>query len=391
MIGLGLEIPVFLGAAAAGFAEYAGHKKRLSSIPVRVCVNGTRGKSSVVRLIAAALRDSGIPCLAKTTGTAPRIILPDGREEVFRRRGPARIIEQTRVARMAFRLGAKALVVECMALAPENQGVFETMLTASTIGVITNVRLDHRDVMGGTEGEVEEALANTVPHNATLVVGETQGGSIITAQCKKRGTRLFHALPGEEDSAAAARFPYTAFPENIAVALKVCELCGIGREKALAAMLKAIPDPGVRPLVSFGRGGRNFRILDAFAANDYESTLGVWERFGPRGREGKYLVMAVNNREDRPWRSLEMSAVADKISSDLVVLLRQGRAFRGRILAGAPSKGGPLWAENLDDLLGLAESKAGQSKEVWIFLCGNVKGAGFALQREIDAKAREER
>jgi poly-gamma-glutamate synthase PgsB/CapB len=337
-----------------------------------------------VRLIAAGLRGAGIPCLAKTTGTAPRIILPDGSEETFRRRGQARIIEQVRVVGQASRLGAKALVVECMALTPENQGVFETMLTASTIGVITNVRMDHRDVMGETEGEVEEALANTVPHNATLVVGKSGGGGIIAAQCKKRGSRLVEALPEAEDFAAAALFPYTAFPENIAVALKVCELCGISRKKALEAMLQANPDPGVRPLVSFGSGGRKISILDAFAANDYESTLKVWERFGSPQREGKYLVLAVNNRQDRPWRSREMAQAARGLYPNLLVLLGQGKASVDRTFGMAASR-----AENLQALLDLIDSKARPSEEVLLFLCGNVKGAGFALQREIDAKARE--
>jgi poly-gamma-glutamate synthase PgsB/CapB len=375
MTSLGLEIPVFLIAAAAGLAENARHKKRLLSIPVRVCVNGTRGKSSVVRLIAAGLRGAGIPCLAKTTGTAPRLIFPDGGEETFRRRGQARIIEQVRAVRLAARMGARALVVECMALTPENQGVFESMLTISTIGVITNARLDHRDVMGETLVEVEQALANSVPHNSILVVGKTEGGEIIASQCKKRGSRLIEALSTAEDSAAAALFPYTAFPENIAVALKVCELCGVGREKALEAMLRASPDPGVRPLAYFSSGGRKITILDAFAANDYESTLKVWERFGPREREGKYLILAVNNRQDRPWRSREMAQAAQKISPNLVVLLGQGKAATR--------------AENLKDLLALVESRAGSSEEAWIFLCGNVKGAGIALQREIDERARE--
>ena len=45
-----------------------------SKIPIRIHVNGTRGKSSVTRLIAAGLRAGGKRTFAKTTGTAPRVI-----------------------------------------------------------------------------------------------------------------------------------------------------------------------------------------------------------------------------------------------------------------------------------------------------------------------------
>jgi hypothetical protein len=51
------------------------------AIPVRIHVNGIRGKSSVTRLIAAALREAGIRTVAKTTArraphppTAPVVV-----------------------------------------------------------------------------------------------------------------------------------------------------------------------------------------------------------------------------------------------------------------------------------------------------------------------------
>jgi len=63
-----------------GLLEYRAHRFHLRSIPVRIHVNGTRGKSSITRLIAAGLRAGERRVVAKTTGTKPRIILEDGRE-----------------------------------------------------------------------------------------------------------------------------------------------------------------------------------------------------------------------------------------------------------------------------------------------------------------------
>jgi poly-gamma-glutamate synthase PgsB/CapB len=74
--------------------EYIRHLKNVKAIPIRIHVNGTRGKSSVTRLIASGLRAGGISTIAKTTGTLPRVIMPDGREAAIIRLMGANIIEQ---------------------------------------------------------------------------------------------------------------------------------------------------------------------------------------------------------------------------------------------------------------------------------------------------------
>src|SRR5947207_9303335 len=113
---------------ALGIGEGVAHRRRLRRIRVRIHVNGTRGKSSVTRLIAAGLRESGIVTCAKTTGTLPRMILPSGLEyPVFRPSGP-NVIEQIRIARAAATYPSQALVIECMALQPALQWLSEARL-----------------------------------------------------------------------------------------------------------------------------------------------------------------------------------------------------------------------------------------------------------------------
>ncbi len=65
-------------------------------------VNGIRGKSSITRLCAGALRGGDLVTVAKTTGTAARFIHPDATEEpVYRKFGIANVVEQIGIVRRA--------------------------------------------------------------------------------------------------------------------------------------------------------------------------------------------------------------------------------------------------------------------------------------------------
>src|SRR5882757_5571579 len=114
-----------------GFVAWR-HRRALHSIPMRIHVAGTRGKSTTTRLIAAALRAGGRRVLAKTTGAEPRLILPDGSETTWARRGPAAVREQTRLFAKASRLGVDTVVVECMAIRPEFIWASEKHLVQAT-------------------------------------------------------------------------------------------------------------------------------------------------------------------------------------------------------------------------------------------------------------------
>ena len=95
---------LLLGAFAislciAGLLEFQFHQYSLNSIPLRIHVNGTRGKSSVTRLVAAGLRAGGVRTFAKTTGTAPRVIDADGKDRIIHRLRLPSIGEQVRLLR----------------------------------------------------------------------------------------------------------------------------------------------------------------------------------------------------------------------------------------------------------------------------------------------------
>src|SRR5262245_4052578 len=166
------------------------HRRALRAIPVRIHVAGTRGKSTTTRLIAAALRAGGRRVVAKTTGSEPRLILPDGREEIWPRRGPATIREQTGFVRRAAHLGADAIVVECMAIRPEFVFASERHLIEATTTVITNTRADHLEDIGESPEASAQALAWSICANGQLVISAEAARPTLLARAKARGTTV---------------------------------------------------------------------------------------------------------------------------------------------------------------------------------------------------------
>ncbi|MGY8783182.1 MAG: poly-gamma-glutamate synthase PgsB, partial [Fidelibacterota bacterium] len=168
---------LLLGALAltlciAGLLEYQFHLQSLNSIPLRIHVNGTRGKSSVTRLVAAGLREGGLKTFAKTTGTAPRVIDSEGKDRIIHRLRLPSIGEQVRLLRYFSGENPDAVVMECMAVQPQYQWIAEHQMVKSHIGVITNVRPDHLEEMGPTENDVAYSLSNTIPVGGIFITGE---------------------------------------------------------------------------------------------------------------------------------------------------------------------------------------------------------------------------
>ncbi|HOX31092.1 MAG TPA: poly-gamma-glutamate synthase PgsB [Spirochaetales bacterium] len=305
-----LVLALGLALLACGALEAGLHRRNLERIPVRVLVNGTRGKSSVTRLVAGALRESGCPTVAKTTGSAARIILEDGSELPLARPFGARITEQKALARLAARRGARALVVECMAVRPESQEVMQSQLVRATLGLITNARVDHVEEMGPSLEETLAALAGTVPRGGTLVTAEPRLAEPAYARRARRVVLAEAASVGPE---LLASFPYPVFAENLALALAAAEELGIERETALRGMAKARPDLGALGLWRLELPSGPAYVVNAFAANDLASTALAWEEAARRLPAGLPVFLLYNGRADREYRLAEFLELPARI------------------------------------------------------------------------------
>ncbi len=292
--------------------EAVSHRARMNGLEHRIHVNGIRGKSTVTRIIAGMLREAGIVTIAKSTGTAAAVINTEGVDEPIHRKGPATILEQIEIAKRYVTDGVDALVIECMALKPAYQDVSERMIVRSSIGVLTNVREDHQDVMGETLKEIAVSLMSTCPTNGVLITAEQDPviQRVIYREAAKRNTEVVVADPEAVTDEDIARFDYIAFKENVAIGLTLARLLGISREVAMKGMVEAAPDPGVLRMKDLEVGAKRVTWANLFAVNDRESMVAAFEKLEPYITADTTVVGILNNRSDRERRAIQFADVA---------------------------------------------------------------------------------
>lgn len=371
---------VFIIVSLYGLIEFALHQRRIYSIPIRIHVNGTRGKSSVTRLIGAALREGRIQTITKVTGTYPRLILENGCEVGIYRKASANIIEQLSIIKFASSRKAHAIVMECMAIQPQYQWITETKMLHSTIAVITNVRLDHIDVMGYTLPEIAEALGNTIPRKQYLFTAEKNLFSNLKKISDRRKSTIHIADDYSVTEEEMKGFAYIEHKENVALALAVSGHLGIHRNVALTGMYKAIPDAGALKLSRINVFQKKINFFNAFAANDPQSSLMIWEKIkeeiGLRGVK----ILLLNTRHDRLDRAKQLtgmigSELADEY--DYVILIGQSTEVVEELAVVSGVKRNKIvnlgWAEPQAVFEAILAYTADQSTVVAI---GNMGGMG---------------
>jgi poly-gamma-glutamate synthase PgsB/CapB len=374
-----------LSLLAAGVVEQRRHLAQLNRIPHRVLVNGIRGKSSITRLCAGALRGGGLVTVAKTTGTAARFIHPDGSEEpIYRKFGIANIVEQIGIVRRAAAYHPDVLVIECMAVMPDLQEVNQAKLIRSTIGVLSNVREDHLAEMGPTLDDVARSLCRSMPVGGVCVTAERERLHILEQEAAKRNCALVVADPDSVSDEDMAGFDAVTFKENVAIALAVADLLRVNRRSAMAGMWAAPPDPGVLTVTRYTVDGKVISLANVFAANDPESTLMNIDRLVAAGAITRPLHLVINCRPDRVERNQQMGALVERIDPDRIVLIGDPtRSARATIQ--------PLWQERVREVGGsrkpaelLDELLAGVDGHATVVTIGNIHGQGEVLLAALD-------
>lgn len=381
-------IPVIMaGTFALGYFEKKKVQKDIDKIPLRIVVNGIRGKSTVTRLITGILKEAGYQVVGKTTGSAARMIYWNNDEEeiIYRRPEGPNISEQKSVVHKAAKMGADALVSECMAVNPDYQKALQEEFVQANLVVIVNVLEDHMDIMGPTLDQIAEGFTNTIPYNGQLIVAKNEYVNYFKRIARRRKTKVYVADDDLISEAYLRKFKYMVFPQNASLALAVADALGIDRQTAFRGMLNANPDPGAAEVWSLPSFGDRVYFINGFAVNDATSTLSMLERINALGYETSNATVIMNCRPDRVDRSMQFANDVLPFM-DVKKIIAMGQITQP--VVEAFKRGDFLAPEfvNMEDMSIaqiMKELKRQESNSV-IFSVGNIHGDGEPLLEALE-------
>ena len=225
--------------------------------------------------------------------------------------------------------------MEMMSIREECLFAESRRLIRPSVLVLTNVRLDHLDLMGRSREEIAACLASAFPVKGTVILPEEEFFPIFEQKGRALGTKLILArksVMGDRERTAA--LPYEEFEANVRLALETVRELGVGDETAVRGMAKAAPDFGALRIWDAPRTGLGPAVsfVNAFAANDPRSSSEALDRvMGKPSFSGRMFIGLLNLRDDRGDRTLQWAEALERGDFDrltrIAVIGGQARAF----------------------------------------------------------------
>ncbi len=321
----------------------------------RVLVTGSRGKSSIVRLLYVAMHAAGLQTYARITGVVPREIGPHGNRVISRSGSPH--IEEMRWWLGQLPVSAQGIVLENSAITADLHDLAGRWLQPD-VTVLTNTLPDHQELWGPTTACAAGVLTQGIPEHGTVILpASLQTDDHLRELLRQRHCQLVFAEP-----AYAVARDYQA--TNLGLALKVIEQLGLVMYPALNAMLE-LPRDRYDFHVAQCAGAE---VAMAFSANDIASTRALFKSLKWSQGETRLLY---NHRADRPGRF-----------RSFVEWLNQSGWREVLIIGDRPGKRiESAHYFNIKNKQGLTKLfKPGDR----IFGCGNISGLPLSLARALD-------
>jgi poly-gamma-glutamate synthase PgsB/CapB len=267
-----------------------------------------------------------------------------------------------------------------MAVQPQYQWISEQEMVRSHIGVITNVRPDHVDEMGQTLSDIASSLSNTIPRQGVFISGEESVITIFDEVAQKRQTRVVKVNESEIGDDILDQFSYMEHPQNIALALAVCEQAGIERTIALDGMVNVSPDLGALVAWKLDFSDRSVSFINGMAANDPVSTLTIWNYISGRFSWNGESCVFLNTREDRRTRSRQLlSLVMEEIKPDYFIIRGENLEKMVSHLKHYSPNTHVIMIHSQDTVKAVSNAFSNLSDDSLIYAMGNQVGFGQEL------------
>ena len=319
---------------------------------IRILVTGTRGKSSLVRLLHAGLSATGLRVWSRVTGVLPRSFSPNG-VRIIRRDAPVSF-QEMRWWLEQIPWDADAVVMENSAVSPELQSVAGRWLNPTLI-VWTTLRPDHEDAWGPGRSNAALALLHGIPEGVPIVAGQEVVSLQAELEAKKCPVIFSPASPSRSFREENLQLAMTALR---CVMEKYPEPDLIKAQNAMETL-----EPDIADFRIIGKG--NDLLAAAFSANDVESTTMLFNETGWRPKE---TMLLYHHRPDRPVRLRGFLPWIASMPWRGTVFTRTARPFFPFSFIQASRL---KWEDSIRDPGSFAAWRRGRGK---IFACGNVAG-----------------
>jgi hypothetical protein len=321
----------------------------------RILVTGSRGKSSIVRLLYAAMQAAGLKTYARITGVVPRELGPDGVRTILRATGAH--VGEMRWWLRQLPASAQAIVLENSAITAEFQALGGRWLRPD-VTVLANTLPDHQELWGPSADCAVGVLVAGIPEQGRVVIpAGLQSDNHLMELLGRRRCRVVFAEP--------ANAVVQAYRDiNLGLALATLGQLGLAGAPALRAML-AVPPDRYDFHVSLCGGAQ---VAMAFSANDITSTRVLFDSLKWLPEETRLIY---NHRADRPGRF-----------KSFVDWLGQSR-WREVLVIGDKPRIHPGFARYLKIKSGLDLAGLFQPGDR-IFGCGNIAGVPLSLAAVLD-------
>src|SRR5258708_985484 len=234
--------------------------------------------------------------------------------------------------------------------------------------------------MGPSLEDVAWNLSGIGPSNGVVGNAEKKDMPIIRKRAEGVNAKIIEVDPDTVPDENLSKFSYMIFKENIAIALKVCELLQVPPDEALKGMLDAKPDPGLTRILNGVIANHHVRLIAAFGVNDVDSTRLVFQELSRRGDIGeqRLLVGMFHAREDRVTRTLEFAQAMARMPFEKILVVGEmtnlfvGQATREGYAKEKIVNLGTVDPPAIMDFLSKMSLESDQA--VTLFGCGNLIG-----------------
>jgi len=303
--------------------EYFWLSISIHKIPIRILINGTRGKTTTVKILHKLLNQAGLMTISKTTGDLPQLHYPDGTMRRLRRFGPANIKENIRQIIHYTRYKPQVMILECMAIHPELQSILSHRIFRPTHIAITNIKRDHLEVMGPHHPDIATIIAQSLTPRARKFIPEELKGSFPPEISHTHGIRFYKQAQYPKKF---TNIPPEIIEKNWGLIRILCEELQINskRTSSIFSQEWITINEGLRITIRH----LNLEFIDLFSVNDPDTAIKFVNHLRSIRSVETAEIALLNTRTDRPLRSLEfLKSLKNELKSDEIWVTGKGRNF----------------------------------------------------------------